>query len=163
MSNMYLRDFINENVGPECGGGDSGSGTTSNSIQSQLNELKSRLDALSNGIGFTAKIQHYIFLPCAVVENYLIAAVPEDGTIVSLTILADQLGYLEAATITQSGSATASRSVTLNSTKRSNKVLIGLPVKSEDILTVTTTSSLGGLPIHGGFVLRLPEETINIS
>lgn len=57
----YLRDFINENVGPECGGVDGGT-VVPGGITNKLNEILKRLDRLEAGIGFTADMQDSVVL-----------------------------------------------------------------------------------------------------
>ena len=77
--NGYLRDFINDNVGEECGGiGDLTNPTT---LQMKVNECLTRLDKLEAGIGFTVKIQDQITLPFILNGGKFISIVPANGII----------------------------------------------------------------------------------
>lgn len=86
--NEYLRDYINENVGEECGGHKNIVNPIT--LQAKINECLDRLDKLEAGIGFTIQIKDQITLPFMEgdSEGSFISIVPSNGTITLVSALA---------------------------------------------------------------------------
>lgn len=138
----YLRDFINDNVGEECGGvGDLTNPTT---IQMRVNECLMRLDKLEAGIGFTVKIQDKVNLAFTNVDNKFVSIVPSEGTLTLASTLSDKAGDfdgLESLTITiykNSGTITTN-TYSINHKNKVNTAVTGILVYTNDLVEISAT------------------------
>lgn len=140
--NGYLRDFINDNVGEECGGiGDLTNPTT---LQMKVNECLTRLDKLEAGIGFTVKIQDQITLPFILNSGKFISIVPANGIITMASVLASKAGEydgLESLTVTvHKNSGTITNSVfDINHKNQANTAVTGIQVYTGDWVEMSAT------------------------
>ena len=140
--NEYLRDFINDNVGEECGGiGDLTNPTT---LQMKVNECLTRLDKLEAGIGFTVKIQDQITLPFILNGGKFISIVPTNGTITMASVLASKAGEydgLESLTVTvHKNSGTTTNSVfDISHKNQANTAVTGIQVYAGDWVEMSAT------------------------
>lgn len=138
----YLRDFINDNVGEECGGlGDLTNPTT---LQMKVNECLRRLDKLEAGIGFTIKIQDQVALPFISLGGKLTSIVPTNGTLTMVSYLASKVGEydgLKSLTVTvhKSSGTTTNSVVGVNHKNKADSAIIGIQVYTGDWIEVTAT------------------------
>lgn len=141
--NEYLRDFINENVGEECGG--QASVVNPNTLQRQVNELKARVDSLEGGIGFAVEISDQITIPFTLTNGTFVAIVPTDGTITMASTLSDVAGDADGLTsltlvVHKSDGTTASYTYDINHTVRANTAITSIQVYSGDWLSLSATT-----------------------
>lgn len=140
--NEYLRDFINDNVGEECGGiGDLTNPTT---LQMRVNECLTRIARLEAGIGFTVRIQDRITLPFILHSGKFISIVPANGTITMASVLSSKAGEydgLESLTVTvHKNSGTTTNSVfDINHSNRANTAVTGIQVYTGDWIEMSAT------------------------
>lgn len=138
----YLRDFIEENVGPECGG--TGGLVSPDDLQTRINELSRRVDQLEAGIGFTIKIRDSINLPCQLSSEALYTVVPTEGKLTRLTLLSTEAG--EATGITGAnirihhGDSVTDTPVDMDHTKETLNTVIEIQVYTGDWIEITGTS-----------------------
>ena len=181
--NEYLRDFINENVGEECGGT---SGITNpTTIQMQLNEALRRIDRLEAGIGFTVSIKDQAFLPFYNNDGSFIALIPTNGTLTMVTVMSDKASEnegLETAVVTvHKASTTTVSELSINHTKRVSSAVISIPVYAGEWIEVSAkpySYSSGGSSgddgsssivtssakmVYCGAILQLPAKTYGVS
>lgn len=139
--NEYLRDFVNENVGEECGG--AGDLTNPTTMQMQLNEALRRLDRLEAGIGFTISISDQITLPFTLINGKFTSLIPTSGTITMAAVMASKVGEtdgLESFTITVHKASTTTNSVKeINHTEKVNSATFSIPVYSGEWVEITAT------------------------
>lgn len=137
--NEYLRDFINENVGEECGG--TSNLTNPTTIQMQLNEALTRLDKLEAGIGFTVSIQDQAFLPFYNNDGSFIALIPTNGTLTMVTVMSDKASENEGlgtAVITVHKATTTTVSEReINHTNRVSSAILSIPVYAGEWIEVS--------------------------
>lgn len=180
--NEYLRDFINENVGEECGG--TSNLTNPTTIQMQLNEALRRIDRLEAGIGFTVSIKDQAFLPFYNNDGSFIALIPTNGTLTMVTVMSDKASEnegLETAVVTvHKASTTTVSKISINHANRVSSAVISIPVYagewievsaepysystgggSDDEGSSTTTSS--AKMVYCGAILQLPAKTYGVS
>lgn len=185
--NGYLRDFINDNVGEECGGiGDLTNPTT---LQQKVNECLQRLDKLEAGIGFAVQIKDQVTLPFTLSNGKFVSIVPTDGTLTMASALASKAGEndgLESLTITvhKNSGTTTNSTHKLSHNKTANTVVIGIQVYTGDWLELSATpysytqggqlGESGGVTggtvvtsdatlIAGLVMLQLPAKTYGVS
>lgn len=173
--NMYLRDFINDNVGPECGG--NASIVNPSTIQMKLNECLRRLDRLEAGIGFTLKIRDQVTLPFTLVGDTLTTMVPSSGTINLVTVLSDKAGAkdgLDVLTITinQPDGKKIESTHALNHKEKVHTVLTSLEVHTGEWIEITaepysyeaadTPIISSAQPVACFALLQLPEQVYGV-
>lgn len=185
--NEYLRDFVNENVGEECGG--SSSLTNPTTIQMQLNEALTRLDKLEAGIGFTVSIQDQAFLPFYKNGSSFIALIPTNGTITMATVMSDKASENEGlgtvvVTVHKASTTTVSERE-INHKNRVSSAILSIPVYAGEWIEVSAkpySYEVGGHGSPGdddyeapsivtssatmvfcGAILQLPAKTYGVS
>ena len=168
MSTEYLRDFINSHVGSECGG-DSSSLVNPQTIQTQLNELKSRVDKIEGGIGFSATYSTSIFVTCLKDGDSFVAPIVTRATIDSLVLLADSASStdgLAALKLEKTGETSTTIIQDLDPEKLVNILSIDLQVEDTDIITITVIpipdSQNPAQAIYIGLLLKLPDKSLAI-
>lgn len=159
---IYLRDYIKDNVGPECGGSggscEGGGITNPNTLQTQLNECLRRLDRLEAGIGFTVEIADQITLPFSLLDSGKFSVVPTNGTITKLAILTNLAGELDGlqAVIVKihrndKGLQTTDYTIDLNHKDYAHTVSTNIPVFGGDWVEIVpvpyTYTDDSGLPV----------------
>lgn len=173
MSTEYLRDFINEHVGPECGG-DGSSLVNPQTLQTQLNDLKSRVSKLENGIGFSASYSTSIFVACQQYGSSFIAPIVADGTISSIAVLADKgsaTSGIAAITVQVTGENPSTTTLDLEPEKMTSALSTDIPVREEDTVAITykavpnSSQSNTYIPaevLYIGLLIKLPDKALAI-
>lgn len=140
--NDYLRDFINDNVGEECGGHKNIVNPIT--LQAKVNQCLDRLDKLEAGIGFTIQIKDQITLPFmdGDSEGKFISIVPANGTINRLAILssvASEHEGLKSITIKvhKADGATTSYTYDINHKNEADTVVTNISVQSGEWLEMS--------------------------
>lgn len=138
----YLRDFIEETVGPECGG--VGDLVSPDDLQKQVIDLARRVDQLEAGIGFTIKIRDSITLPCQLSAEALYTVVPTEGKLTRLTLLSteagDETGITEANIRIHHGNSVTNTPVEMDHTKETLNAVIDIQVYTGDWIEITGTA-----------------------
>lgn len=161
-TNTYLRDFVEERVGPECGG--SGTGADTTSIFQRLNELEKSVARLEEGTGLTITHSEFVVLPSVHMGESLQMIVPTEGTITSLSVLFSAPGITAVTLILHQGDAVTSHPVSFRASSVAESSVLSISVYSGDWFELTWTSPEVGEGVTAPIVhlatltLQLPDK-----
>ena len=141
-TNTYLRDFVEERVGPECGG--SGTGSDTSSIFQRLDMLEKSVARLEEGTGLTITHSEFVVLPSVHMGESLQMVVPTEGTITRLSVLFSAPGITAVTLAHHHGEAVTAYPVSFRASSVAETSVLSIPVYSSDWFELTwTTPSVG--------------------
>lgn len=163
MSNgTFLRDFIEERVGPECGGTGTGSDTTP--ILQRLDALEGAVARLEEGTGLTVTHREFVVLPPVHMGQSLQFVIPTEGTITRLSTLVSSLGILNANLALHRAGTVTDYPIPMRNLAVAETAILSIPVFSEDWFELTWTQPEVGEGVEPPIInlatlsLQLPDK-----
>lgn len=161
-TNTYLRDFVEERVGPECGG--SGTGTDSTPIFQRLDELEKSVSRLEEGTGLSITHSEFVVLPSVHMGESLQMVVPTEGIITRLSVLFSAPGITAVTLTLHHGEAVTAHPVSFRASSVAETSVLSIPVYSGDWFELTWTTPEVGEGVTAPIVhlatlsLQLPDK-----
>ena len=137
-TNTFLRDFIEERVGPECGGSGTGSDTTP--IFQRLDELERSVARLEEGTGLTITHSEFVVLPSVHMGESLQMVVPTEGIITRLSVLFSAPGITTVTLTLHHGESVTDYPVSFRASSIAETSVLSIPAYSGDWLELTWTT-----------------------
>lgn len=161
-TNTYLRDFVEERVGPECGGSGTGSDTTP--IFQRLDELERSVARLEEGTGLTITHSEFVVLPSVHMGESLQMVVPTEGVITRLSVLFSAPGITNVTLTLHQGDIVIPYTVSFRASSVAETAVLSIPVYSSDWLELTWTPVGDPSPIiHlATLSLQLPDKIYSV-
>ena len=165
-TNTYLRDFVDERIGPECGGSGTGSDTTP--IFQRLDELERSVARLEEGTGLTITHSEFVVLPSVHMGESLQMVVPTEGTITRLSVLFSAPGITAVTLTLHHGKAITAHPVAFKANSVAETSVLSIPVYSGDWFELTWTTPEVGEGVTAPIVhlatlsLQLPDKIYTV-
>lgn len=160
MTKTYLRDFIDEHIGPECGGEDTG-GTTA-PIFSRLDAVEKAVARIEAGANLVVRHTEFVVLPASHMGESLQYIVPTEGVITRVSVLGSAAGLYSLTLSHKRGSTNTAYPILLRDDLIAQTVIINIPVMSGDWFELTweVAEGAGSSPIVNlaTLSLQLPEK-----
>ena len=165
-TNTFLRDFIEERVGPECGGSGTGSDTTP--IFQRLDALERSVARLEEGTGLTITHSEFVVLPSVHMGESLQMVVPTEGTITRLSVLFSAPGITAVTLTLHHEEAVTAHPVSFRASSVAETAVLSIPVFSGDWFELTWATPEVGEGVTAPIVhlatlsLQLPNKIYSV-
>lgn len=137
-THTFLRDFIEERVGPECGG--SGTGSDASPIFQRLDALEKSVTRLEEGTSLTITHSEFVVLPSVHMGESLQMVVPTEGAITRLSVLFSAPGITDVTLTLHHGETTTAHPVSFRASSVAETSVLSIPVFSGDWFELTWTT-----------------------